>query len=270
MSRNKIDRTGETNISNEGCAMKIVEYNNANNIIVEFEDEHKYRLCTSYRHFKEGKCKNPFFPSVYGHGYLGVDKEGNVPKMSEFKDGKWCSTWEYNKWNAMLKRCFDNKLKAESPTYEGVTCCERWLCFSYFLEDLKILKQEYNWSEDIKLNLDKDILHKGNKLYSLENCVLVPDYINSLFTKRDNDRGSYPVGVTYNKRAKKYQAQCNINGKQTRLGYYNTIEEAFNVYKIAKEQEIKRVANECILKGFISKDSRLYNAMISYQIGIDD
>ena len=27
MSSNKIDRTGETNISNEGCVMKIVEYN---------------------------------------------------------------------------------------------------------------------------------------------------------------------------------------------------------------------------------------------------
>ena len=61
-----------------------------------------------------------------------------------------------------------------------------------------------------------------------------------------------------------------INGKNKGLGYYGTIEEAFNAYKIAKEQEIKRVANECILKGFISKDSRLYKAMISYQIKIDD
>ena len=61
-----------------------------------------------------------------------------------------------------------------------------------------------------------------------------------------------------------------INEKNKGLGYYGTIEEAFNVYKIAKEQEIKRVANGCILKGFISKDSRLYKAMISYQIQIDD
>ena len=26
MSRNKIDRTGETNVSKEGCVMKLVEY----------------------------------------------------------------------------------------------------------------------------------------------------------------------------------------------------------------------------------------------------
>ena len=269
MSR-KIDRTGETNISNEGCVMKIIEYDNCEDIIVEFQDEHKYRTHTNYQAFKKGKCKNPFYPSVYGYGYLGVDKEGNVPKISELKDGKWCSTWEYNKWQKILQRCFDNKLKEKYPTYKDVTCCDRWLCFANFLEDLEILKQEYNWDDDIKLNLDKDILHKNNKVYSLENCILVPDYINFLFIKSDAKRGDYPIGVSYRKDRKKYQALCHVNGKLKGLGYYNTIEEAFNVYKIAKEQEIKRIADDCILKGFISKDSRLYNAMINYQVKITD
>ena len=270
MGRNKIDRTGETNVSNEGCIMKIAEYDNANNIIVEFEDEHKYRLHTYYQAFKNGECKNPFFASVFGHGYLGVDKNGNVPKMSEFKDGKNVHTWEYNKWMNMLQRCFDNRFKEKYPTYKDVTCCDRWLCFANFLEDLEILKQEYNWDDDIKLNLDKDILNKNNKIYSLENCVLVPQWINLLFTKRDNDRGSYPVGVTYHKKAKKYQARCHINGKKIGLGLYSTPEQAFNAYKIAKEQEIKRIANECVSKGYMAKDSRLYNAMINYQVEIDD
>ena len=170
----------------------------------------------------------------------------------------------------MLQRCFDNKLKEKYSTYKDVSCCSRWLCFANFLEDLEILKQEYNWNKDEKLTLDKDILHKGNKIYSLENCVLVPDWINTLFVKRDASRGDCPIGVCYRKQAKKYKAQCNINGKNKGLGYYGTIEEAFNVYKIAKKQEIKRVANECILKCFISKDSRLYKAMINYQVKIDD
>ena len=267
---NKIDRTGETNVSNEGCAMKIVEYNNTNNIIVEFEDEHKYRLHTSYQAFKKGKCKNPFFVSVFGHGYLGTDKESNVPKTKEFKDGKWCSTWKYHKWQSMLQRCFDNRFKEKYPTYKDVTCNDRWLCFANFLEDLEILKQEHNWSNDEKLNLDKDILHKDNKVYSLENCVLVPDYINFLFTKNNAKRGEYPIGVCYNKQRKKYQARCRINGKKINLGYYSTPQEAFNAYKIAKENEIKRVADDCVLKGYITQDSRLYKAMISYQIEIDD
>lgn len=270
MSRNKIDRTGEVGISNEGCAMKIIEYNNARDIIIQFEDVYKYRLHTSYRHFKEGECKNPFSPSVYGYSYLGVDKNGNVPKTKELKDGKWVTTWEYNKWQNMLQRCFDNKFKEKHPTYEDATCCERWLCFANFLEDFEILKQEYNWSKDEKLQLDKDILHKGNKLYSLENCILVPQWINKLFIKRDNDRGEYPIGVSYDKQNKKYQTHCRINGENKKLGRYNTPEQASNAYRIAKEQEIKRIANNCVSKGFITQGSRLYNAMISYQIEIDD
>ena len=266
----KTDRTGEIGVSNEGCVIKIVKYNDARDVIVEFQDEHKYRVHTSYQAFKKGKCKNPFYPSVYGHGYLGIDKNGDVSKTYESKDGKNVHTWEYDRWKSMLRRCFDNKLKERNPTYKDVTCCNRWLCYANFLEDFAILKNEYNWNKDEKLNLDKDILHKGNKIYSLENCILVPDYINSLFIKRDAKRGDCPIGVTYHKQCKKYEAQCNINGKNIGLGYYSTPLEAFNVYKIAKENEIKRVANECVLKGYITQDSRLYNAMISYQIEIDD
>ena len=267
---NKIDRTGETNVSNGGCAMKIVEYNSTLDIGIEFQDEHKYRLHAQYKDFKNGQCKNPFYPSVYGYGYLGTDKEGNIPKAHESKDGKSVATWEYLKWQSMLQRCFDNKLKEKEPTYKDVTCCKRWLCLANFLEDFEVLKQEYNWNKDEKLNLDKDILHKDNKVYSLENCILVPNWINSLFIKSNASRGEYPIGVCYNKQCKKYQAQCNINGEYKGLGYYNTIEQAFSAYKIAKENEIKRIANDCALKGYITKDSRLYNAMISYQIEIDD
>ena len=266
----KIDRTGETNISKEGCVMKIAEYNNALDIIIEFQDEHKYRMHTQYHAFKNGNCKNPFFPSIYGHGYLGIDKNGNVPKISELKDGKSILTQEYTKWQNMLQRSFDNGYKEKEPTYKDVTCCNKWLCFANFLEDFEILKQEYNWNNDEKLQLDKDILHKSNKIYSLENCILVPQWINLLFVRSDATRGDCPIGVSYCKDRKKYQAYCSVNGKQTRLGLYDTVEEAFNAYKIAKEQEFKRIADDCILKSFISKDSRLYNAMMGYQIQIDD
>lgn len=78
------------------------------------------------------------------------------------------------------------------------------------------------------------------------------------------------MGVCYDKRNQKYQAYCNINRKQIRIGRYNTIEQAFNAYKIAKENEVKRIAYNCVSKGFITQGSRLYNAMISYQVKIDD
>ena len=54
------------------------------------------------------------------------------------------------------------------------------------------------------------------------------------------------------------------------LGLYSTPEQAFNAYKIAKENEIKKIASDCVSKGYITKDSRLYNAMINYQVEIAD
>ena len=53
--------------------------------------------------------------------------------------------------------------------------------------------------------------------------------------------------------------------------YHNRCSFALNKKdRIAKENEIKRVANDCILKGFITKDNRLYKAMINYQVEIAD
>ena len=79
MSRNKIDRTGETNISNEGCVMKIVEYNNIHDIIIEFQDEHKYRLHTSYKSFKNGQCKTRFLPQYLGMAIWALIKKVMYP-----------------------------------------------------------------------------------------------------------------------------------------------------------------------------------------------
>ena len=41
--------------------------------------------------------------------------------------------------------------------------------------------------------LDKDILFKNNKIYSNNTCIFVPQFINTLFCKRQNDRGEYQI-----------------------------------------------------------------------------
>ena len=70
----KIERLGEENYNNFGTLMKIVEYKNAKDIIVEFQDEHKIKIHTRYGDFKRGKIKNPYDKSVYGVGYVGEGK----------------------------------------------------------------------------------------------------------------------------------------------------------------------------------------------------
>ena len=72
--KQKEERLGEVNISNEGYEMKIVEYNNSLNIIIEFQNEHKTKVRTNYDAFKRGNVKNPYHKSVFGVGCIGEGK----------------------------------------------------------------------------------------------------------------------------------------------------------------------------------------------------
>ena len=116
--------------------------------------------------------------------------------------------------------------------------------------------------------LDKDILIKGNKVYSQENCVFVPQRINSLFVKNDANRNNL-IGVYYENSKnykKKYKIKIKVNNKRKYIGRFNTKIEAFNSYKQSKEQYIKQVAEE--YKDKIPK--KLYEAMYNYKVEITD
>jgi len=169
---------------------------------------------------------------------------------------------EYDLWTSMLERCFSEKFKQSRPTYEGVTCSKEWLSMTKFIEDVSQMKGFglSGWA------LDKDIIQKGNKLYSKDTCCFVPLEVNMLLTKSDNSRGEYPVGVCFHKTRGKFKAQLTINGKRKHLGYFTTPEEAFQVYKLAKEAYIKVVAQQWqhIL------DERVFQALLDYEVNIDD
>jgi len=175
-------------------------------------------------------------------------------------DGKMIR--EYKLWTSMLKRCFDEKHKQKYPTYEGVTCSKEWLSMTKFIEDVSQMRGYglEGWE------LDKDILQKGNKLYSKETCCFVPAEVNNLLTKRDNCRGEYPVGVYFHKATGKFRAQLTVNGKKKHLGYFTSPEEAFQVYKLAKEAYIKVVAHKW--KHIL--DERVFQALMTYEVNIDD
>lgn len=210
---------------------------------------------SGYKEFKNGTLKCLYEKRVFNIGYLG---EGRYNASINGKCTKY-----YDIWHRMLQRCYDPKYIEKRPTYKGCKVDDSWLNFQVFAE---WVDGNYYEVEGQRMALDKDILCKGNKIYSPDNCVFVPTRINSLFIKRDNDRGDLPIGVTYNKLNKKYNTSCHMNGKQKHLGYYSTPNEAFQVYKNFKEDYIKKVAEE-----YKSKiPTRLYNAMINYEVEIDD
>lgn len=163
-----------------------------------------------------------------------------------------------------MERCYSEKLKKKYLTYAECTISDEWLNFQSFA---KWYDENFYKVDGEVMCLDKDILIKGNKIYSPETCVFVPDNINKLFIKRNVRRGSYPIGVHFNKSAKKYTAQChNGIGKQINLGRYDTPFEAFQAYKIYKEQIIKQMADAYKDK----MPNEVYEAMLKYEVDIND
>ena len=90
---------------------------------------------------------------------------------------------------------------------------------------------EMNTYMEAKVDLDKDILFKGNKVYSPETCAFVPHEINTLFVNRKACRGELPVGVYYDTEKGKYRANMAFMGRSIKLGTFDTADEAFARYK---------------------------------------
>ena len=252
----KDGRLGEIGHNNNGEEMKIVRYGNSRDIDVQFIKDGTVVKHREYKDFKKGQIKNPMTPTYYGIGFIGVGK---------FKtcDGNGKPTKCHKVWLDMLMRCYSSKYQEKQPTYKGCTVCQEWWNFQVFAE--WYYEHYYEFGNNERMELDKDILNKGNKVYSPNNCVFVPQCINKLFIKSNKRRGEYPIGV--NKHGNKFQAHlCKGNRKQIHLCTCDTPEEAFQVYKHAKEQYIKEVANE--YKLYIPQ--KLYDAMIAYEVEIDD
>lgn len=248
---NRVNKLGEINYNSCGDKMEIIKYIDTLNVIIKFENDYKTKV--TYYQFKNGQIKNPYQKSVYGIGYLG---EGDYKTKVNGK-----KTRQYIKWFFMFNRCYTSS-QSKYPTYINCTVCDEWHNFQVFA---KWYDENYYEVNNEVMELDKDILIKGNKIYSPETCVFVPNNVNNLFTKHDSKRGDYPIGVYYMKDRNKYRAQCSKEGEQY-LGDYNTPEEAFNQYKITKESYIKELAER--YKDKIPK--KLYDALIKYEVSIND
>ena len=251
------ERLGETRINNQGEVMFIVEYVNSQDVTVQFKTTGEVVKCT-YGNFVKGNIKSHFTPTIYSVGVTGI--ESIVDENGELIDSYKC-------WKNMLKRCHSAKFQEKRPTYKNCYVCDNWLYYPNFK---KWYDENYYEIENKTSQLDKDILVKNNKVYSPTTCVFVPQFINTLFIKSNKIRGELPIGVSYKKDNKKYIAQLSVykNGKSTikYLGYYNTPNEAFEVYKQAKEDYIKEVADE--YKDIIPVE--LYKAMYEYEVNIND
>ena len=248
--KNCIGKVYKTNNSGD---IEVLSYTNSTNVEIKFLKSGN--ITTVYSsNIVNGTIKDVYSPTVYAVGVIGS-------KYATRFNNK--SLPQYEHWKGMIRRCYSDEERGKFKTYKGCTVSDNFKHYEYF----------YEWcNNQIGFNvqgfdLDKDLLVKGNKLYSEYTCVFLPREINSILTKNDKTRGEHLIGVSWHKATKKFIAQVDIGLKnQKHLGLFNTEIEAFNAYKLAKEAYLKEIAEK--YKSQI--DPSAYNALMNYQVEITD
>jgi len=192
---------------------------------------------------------------IYGVGY----NDRTYPAAENKK-----SVREYDLWHSMLTRCYSGGFKRINAAYEGCTVSENFKSYSYFYEwcQRQIGFNEKEWQ------LDKDLLFKGNKQYSEDTCVFVPQSINKTLPFCQKRGLRHAVGVSYHTKKRKYvvQPQLQQDGSRRWLGAYDTEVEAFQVYKVYKERHLKNLA-----KSYYGRlDKRAYSALMAWEVDMSD
>ena len=209
------------------------------------------------RHLEGGGCKKCAC-STHNNKVCGVginDIPNNIkPSL--------ITQLSYHIWHHMLRRCYNQDKKMKS--YYDCRVCDDWLVFSNFHKWFTSILSEYKTG----YQLDKDILIKGNKVYSPETCCFVPQQINLLLVNHKRDRGEFPLGVQKQTCSENFMVRLMKYGSVEYVGTFNSVEEAFYAYKQAKEAHIKEVAQKYYDEGKITK--RVYDALMRYEVEITD
>lgn len=247
MVKTKNDCVGKIFPTNSSGNIIILEYVNYLTVRVKFINSGSECLTTMTQVLK-GTVKDRSIPTVYGHGILG-----NV--YSSKIDGR--PTHEYTIWHHMLRRCYNETYHSVNPSYSDCIASQNFLHYTYFYEwcQRQIGFNNEGWE------LDKDLLIKGNKVYSEDTCVFLPKEINQALITRYMYTSEYPTGVFITKTGR-FQAQYSVGGVKTHVGIYDEPLEAFLAYKQAKEQYLQYLA----YKYEELLDPRAFNALLYYQV----
>ena len=231
----------------------VIEYRGANDITVQFKDT-GFETITALHNLKKGEVKDRLKPSFYGVGVVG---EAFVKNDTM-----------YNTWMCMLNRCYGAAHLKENSAYKDCSVSDNFKYYPYFKEwcnnqtGFNVLDDKGNHFE-----LDKDLLIKGNKVYSEDTCCFIPREINVALIYNQTKKGNHPIGVSYSKVNNKFVVYVKKGeGSREYLGYFEDASVAFLAYKASKEAYLKELANKWKDK----IDLRVYEALIGWEINIDD
>ena len=166
-----------------------------------------------------GNIKDVYYPSI-----LGIACIGNVDstKSNEYRS-------EYIMWEGMISRCYNpNSDSYKNYGAKGVTVCERWKCFEYFLEDIVKIPGYHLWKNNKDLyQLDKDTKQKHieTKVYSLETCQFISIRNNVIERNIRSKKKDGYIGVD-TKTGNTFKVSVNHDY----YGTFSNAEAAANIY----------------------------------------
>ena len=208
-------------------------------------------VCTRTGNLSKGAVRDYMLPTVYGVGITGNE----VTKHN----GEHTPT--YKLWHSVIQRCYSEKVKLKHKAYEN---CQASDYFKYYPNFKEWCNKQIGFNcldeKGERFHLDKDLLSDGAKTYSEDNCCFIPREINTAITKVYLESKASRTGVTFY--GGKFVSRVSKFNICITLGKFDTEQEAFYTYKQAKEAYIKELANKWKDK----IDSRVYNALMSYEI----
>lgn len=228
--------------TNNGGPCEVIKYDAWDKITIKFADTGS-EVVTSSGSLRKGWIRDPYRSTVSGVGFQGKISKKDI---------------SYSAWSHMLARCY-KKCNKLYPRYggRGITVCKEW-------HNLEHYSKWYHANYQHDFAVDKDLRVPYSKVYSPNTCEFIPQRVNNLLVFSNKSRGRYPVGVSPWRRTGDYKAQYSRGGLMKHIGLYSTPELAFDAYKIAKEEYIKKVATEEYNAGNISE--QVYNSLMKWEI----
>jgi hypothetical protein len=187
---------------------------------------------------------------------MGNLKRTSIHGCDNVRDssGEWVKSWMVktddshecrytrlgNLWNAMVERCNPNSFVGRAaPSYSDVS--NGFGSFKTF-SDWAVMQPGFDVIEDSgkRYALDKDLLIAGNRVYSGDACCFVPQRINNLFILPRAPK-EFPLGVSWEADRKVYGASISIDGRNKRLGRFQSPDLAHCAWQKAKAAEIERL-----------------------------
>lgn len=190
-----------------------------------------------------------------GMSLLNNNVRVQVNNITDFKDssGQWIRVYSPSPytvhttrascvWHNINTRCkVGSSKQAKHNSYIGCTNG-----FKDFQELAEWCQSQYGYrnkeSNGKFWQLDKDLKIQGNKVYSPDTCIFVPNRVNSLLISCDSSRGSTPLGVSLFRRTGQFQVRCS--GVPKHLGYFNCEFEAHRTWQKSKVKVIRKICSD--------------------------